>query len=344
MAINKNMSIINNIAAITGGANVPSARFRVQQYIEPLKAKGIKLTELKTITSAYPPMSKIMRVPWGGTRMLEMINAVIKSRFYDATLLQREMISMYETLEGWTGTPRIFDVDDSIHLYRNGIAAKSIASKCDRIICGNNFLADFYMKYNKNVVVLPTGIDTDKFAARTNSNNEDVVIGWIGSSANLPYLESIEREINVVLNKFDNVKIYVVSDQPPAFNLINKSKLFFKPWMASSEVADTQSFDIGLMPLGDTLWARGKCSFKMLQYMSCEIPVVVSPVGMNSEILNKGNVGRGAAKSTEWVDHLVDLIENPALRIQLGINGRNVVLENYAVSKLTNFYSEYLTV
>lgn len=335
-----------DVACMTGGVNVPSSRFRVRQYIPSLLEYGVNLVEFKTITTAYPPSNKWLRPVWGGGRLLEITAAVVKSRRCDITLIQREMISTIATLERFTPRPRILDVDDAIHLHRNGKAAEYLAKNSDRIICGNNYLAEIYAKWNDDVVVLPTAVDTDNYKPVDSESafreGCDVVLGWIGTSGNFPYLLSVESALQRVFEKFPNVRLHVVSDTPPNFTKISSKNYIFTKWSDLEEIKNIQSFDIGLMPLIDSAWARGKCSFKMLQYMACGIPVVVSPVGMNVDVLRLGEIGFGPNILSEWVDSLISLIENPALRRQQGVAGRAVTVEKFSLLKLAPKFASYL--
>lgn len=332
-----------NVAAITGGLNVPSARFRVRQYIPAMSDHAVNIEELKTHTNVYPPQQSWLRPAWLALRLSEMLGVSLNSRRYDVTLLQREMLSTFATLERWTGSPRVLDVDDSIHLFRGGAMAKSLASHCDRIICGNPYLAEIYKQWNSDVVILPTAVDTIRYCPNTLSvSNETIVLGWIGTSANLHYLEAIEPALATVLNEYQNTKLHVVCDKPPQMRLICPDRVEFTQWSVENEVAAIQSFSIGLMPLQDSPWARGKCSFKMLQYMACGLPVVVSPVGMNADVLKLAYLGYGPTSLSEWCDMLMHLIVDEDARLQLGHNGRQIAVQEFSVAALTPKFAKYL--
>lgn len=332
------------VAAITGGQNVPSARFRVRQYIPALLAHGVHLKELDTRSSKYPPEQRWSRPAWATLRLAEMASVALKSQSYDVTLLQREMLSTFSTLERWTGRPRVLDVDDAIHLYRGGTMAKTLALQCDRIICGNPHLAEIYRQWNHDVVVLPTAVDTERYCpSATGAPGDGVVLGWIGTSANLKYLHDIEPALLAVIKQHPHVQLHVVCDKPPQMQDIPPERLQFTPWSAAIEVPAIQSFSIGLMPLEDSAWARGKCSFKMLQYMACGLPVVVSPVGMNADVLKLGGIGYGTATLAQWVDVLVDLVTDDAARSRLGLKGRQIVVGEFSVAALAPRLAGFLS-
>ena len=332
-----------NVAAVTGGRDVPSARFRVRQYIPALHAHGVCIEELQSLTSAYPPQRHWLRPAWAALRLAEMAGVALKSRRHDVTLLQREMLSTFATLERWSGRPRVLDVDDAIHLFRGGATARTLAMQCDRIICGNPHLAEIYRKWNSDVVVLPTAVDTERYCPRASGAVRDtIVLGWIGTSANLRYLQAIEPALVMVLQRHPQAMLHIVCDKPPKLQAVAPSRVQYTPWSAASEVEAIQSFSIGLMPLEDSPWARGKCSFKMLQYMACGLPVVVSPVGMNADVLKLGEIGGGADTVAEWVEELVHLVEDDAARVRLGRNGRQIAEREFSVASLAPRFAGYL--
>lgn len=339
-------ALLLKVAAITGGKDVPSARFRVRQYIPALSALGVCVEELQSRTSAYPPQRGWQRPAWAAYRMAEMAGSALKSRRHDITLLQREMLSTFATLERWSGRPRVLDVDDSIHLFRGGLTAKTLATHCDRIICGNDHLAEVYREWNSDVVVLPTAVDTARFCPRAQyaDIHDAVSLGWIGTSANLGYLHTIEPALATVLQLNPKTMLHIVCDRRPTFQTIASTRVQFTQWSAAEEVKAIQSFSIGLMPLEDSPWARGKCSFKMLQYMACGLPVVVSPVGMNADVLKMGQIGHAAASKEDWVTGLLQLVEDDAARARMGGNGRRIAVTEFSVASLAPRLAAYLDI
>ena len=310
----------------------------------PLLAQGICMTEFSSLTCAYPPAKQWQRIPWAALRLAEMSIAAIRSNCYDVILLQREMMSTFATLERWTGRPRVFDVDDAIHLYRGGAMARTLATHSDRVICGNFHLAEVYRQWNSDVVVLPTAVDTARYHPRASgSDSETIVLGWIGTSANLRYLQSVEPAINKVLKRYPSVMLHVVCDKPPQMHAVESARVLYTPWSVEIEVRAIQSFSIGLMPLEDSPWTRGKCSYKMLQYMSCGLPTVVSPVGMNADVLRLGEIGYGSKTNNEWQTALEHLIEDETARSRLGANGRQIVLREFSISSLAPRFACYLS-
>ena len=331
------------VAAFTPGGDVPSARFRVRQFIPHLRALGVTLDEMATRTVAYPPRRRWARPAWGAARLAELAYLSARSHRYDAVMLQREMISSMVTLEATTGRPRILDVDDSIHLARGGKTARRLAELSTRVIAGNAYLADWYRRWNRDVVILPTAVDSERYRpAAATADRETLVIGWIGTSANHAYLAGIEPALVRVVAAHDRVRVRIVSDRPPPFAVLDPARWSFSPWSEEREVADIQSMDIGIMPLVDSEWARGKCSFKMLQYMSCGLPVVVSPVGMNAEVLREGAIGHAARNESEWTDALSGLLGSARSRAAMGAAGRALVERRYATRVLAAELARHL--
>lgn len=188
--------------------------------------------------------------------------------------------------------------------------------------------------------VIPTAVDTDRYVPR--NSIEEPIIGWSGTSSSLGYLYAIESALSVVLQKIPGSRIRIVSDSSPSFKMIPGDRLDFIRWSPANEVQAIQGMAIGIMPLEDSLWTRGKCSYKMLTYMACGLPVVVSPVGMNLEILSHGNVGFGPKGPEEWIEILSFLSKNMGERMRLGNNGRRVVLEKYSVNVIVKSLAKTL--
>ena len=325
------------IVAITGGKNVPSRRFRIDALAPFLAKRSIELTELCPIISKYPPSSRLLRLPWFSAALLERLTFIYRSRGYDAVILQREMISTLPTLERLLPKPRVLDVDDAIYLHRNGRAAEYIARSCSLVVCGNHYLAEKFSQWNSNVVVIPTGVDTDQLQPILNRNVTELqIIGWIGTSGNYRYLELIEPALRKVLASFPNARLQIISNQFPVFLKHLGAQLDFRQWHPGIENDLLPRFSIGIMPLADGEWERGKCAFKMLQYMAAGVPVVVSPVGINKDIINRHDVGVTAVSESQWTEALAMFLNTPRIRARAGINGRRVVERKYSLKSVAD--------
>lgn len=323
--------------AFTGGRAVPGARFRVRQYIPTLRELGVTLSELPAAFDAYPPLRRSLRPLWAVMNLTTRLRDLARAGRPDVVLLQREFLSSHVTLEPLTPRPRVLDVDDAIWLYGGEGFARRLAGLCDLVVCGNAFLAEQFGRWNPNVEILPTGVDTDRFVPSrdtADSARKPVVIGWSGTSSTLPSLHAIEAPLAEVMRRQPGVVFRVVCDRPPELSALPRDRVEFVPWSPEREVAAIQGMTIGLMPIEDSVAARGKCSLKMLLYMACGLPVVVSPVGTNAEILAMGEVGRAARSHDEWVDAIDELIQDRPRARSLGTTGRSLVVERFSVSAL----------
>jgi glycosyltransferase involved in cell wall biosynthesis len=298
-----------------------------------LRREGIDIEEFASAFGQYPPRARWVRPLWALATLAERMPAVVMSHRYDAVLLQREIMSSFVTLEPLTTRPRILDVDDAIFLQRGGGFARKLAELSDKVICGNNYLAEWFGRWNVNIDVIPTAVDTERYRPRAETKASDLplVIGWIGTSGNYKYLYGIEGALAEVMRTHPGTRLKVVGDRLPEFRHLKLDQVDFVSWSEAIEVQAIQSMDIGIMPLEDSPWARGKCSFKMLQYLATGLPVVVSPVGMNAEILTLGELGIGATTEKQWFDGLIALLENRTLRARFGTEGRRVVESSYSI-------------
>jgi glycosyltransferase involved in cell wall biosynthesis len=241
----------------------------------------------------------------------------------------------------------IFDFDDAIWINDGHDSQLMWWLKCRwkiALICkwswkvcvGNEYLADFAKKHSDHVVVVPTVVDTDVHKPTPNlepSNRSQegidrrIVLGWTGSHSTLSYLISIQRALVELEQKCD-FEFVVIANQAPNFQIPN---LKFIKWQQESEVEDLSQIDIGVMPLPDEEWTKGKCGFKLIQYGALEIPSIASPIGVNTSIVKEGENGFLASTHEEWVEKLSLLIENKELRRKLGSAGRQTVVEKYSV-------------
>jgi glycosyltransferase involved in cell wall biosynthesis len=323
------------VLALSGGANVPSARFRVAQFVGRLEQHGVELVHRPSRVGSYPPPERWRRPAWVAATLADRLPAVIRSRAFDVTLLQRELVSTLLTLEPLTRRPRVLDVDDAIWLLPRGSFAERLAARCDAVICGNDFVAEYFRRFSRAVYVLPTAVDTERFqpaAERSRNRGGGVIIGWSGSSAGFPYLALVEEALATVLRRRPQTRLRVVADMAPCLPKLPPHRLEFVRWSPDREVAAIQEMDIGIMPLADTPWERGKCSYKMLLYAASGVPAVVSPVGMNVEVLRRGEVGLAASRLDEWVAALLELVDDPEQRRRMGAEGRRVVEADYCVA------------
>jgi glycosyltransferase involved in cell wall biosynthesis len=241
----------------------------------------------------------------------------------------------------------IYDFDDAIWLpntsAQNALVAKIKFHQKTALICrwaykvsvGNEYLGDYARQFNVNVVYNPTTIDTLHLHNRTKDQAQGkLVIGWTGSHSTLPYLKMIEPIIRDLENRYE-FEFWVIANQAPALDL---QSLVYVPWNKASEIDDLLKLNIGVMPLTDDQWAKGKCGFKALQYMALGIPPLVSPVGVNTHIVQEGVNGFVCDTPNDWQTALEKLLQSHELRTQLGQAARQTIEQRYSVvSNQNNF-------
>ena len=299
-----------------------SARYRVLQYLPYLKSHGFT-HELYTIPAGYSERLRLFR----------------KLRAYDLVFLQRKLLD----LVSWKFLRRnarrlVYDFDDAV-MFRDSKRKnpRSVQRQkrfdrtvrgADMVIAGNSYLRDFAIRENLKTVVLPTSVDMERYKEKNPTSSHEVVIGWIGSRSTLPYLERMKSILDDIALRYSASRLKIVAD---TFFECEIMPVTQKQWSYEEEIADLHTFDIGLMPLTDDPWSRGKCGFKLLQYMAVGIPVVCSPVGANREIVSDGIDGFHASSDEDWVEKIGRLIRDAGLRIQMGKKGREKVKSLYSV-------------
>jgi glycosyltransferase involved in cell wall biosynthesis len=319
------------VAAFTGGREAPSARFRVRQYAPALAALGVQLREYPHPLGSFPPPAAWKRPFWAVAAVAERAGAALRARGADVSLIQREMVSSLLTAEWLTRRPRVLDVDDAIWLHGRGSAAQRLARLCDWVVCGSEFLAERFRRWSPRVAVLPTAVDTARFAP-VPAPPDRPRLGWSGSSSGFRYLRLITPALREILNRRRDAVLRIVSDREPALDL-PPDRIEFIPWSESVEVTALQQMTVGLMPLDDSEWSRGKCSFKLLCYAACGVPAVASPVGMNREVL-EATGGVAASSLGEWVEGIDWAIVRSWEARARAAAARRVVEERYSLAAL----------
>jgi glycosyltransferase involved in cell wall biosynthesis len=334
------------IAAFTGGRTISSARFRVRQYITELRRYDMEMVEYIAPLGAWPSTNRIIRPAWALATLATRLPAVAASWRSDLTFLQRELLSTFRTLEPFTKAPRVLDIDDAVWMTRES-QLRRLVECVSGVVCGNDFIDSWASQWHANRVIIPTAVDTDRWSPRSanavasGTSQRSRIIGWTGLYAGSKYLLSIEHALVDVLNLHPDVTLRVVSDRRPDFRFVPASRIEYIRWSPENEVSTMQDMTVGIMPLHDTPWERGKCSYKMLLYMACGLPVVVSPVGMNRQVLELGVVGLAALDRDEWVGALTALLGDPERAEATGANGRQVVLEHFALRVLALKLAQY---
>lgn len=328
--------------AIEGSS--PAAYYRVFQFLPFLAANGVEATVLpsrppKYVSYEHLPAA-LRPLAYRGAfaaRLLRRAAEVPRALKQDLVFLQRELLSVgppvLERLLRRLNRAIVFDFDDAIWLSSAGALrrVREILSLSHRVIAGNSYLAEFAAQHNPNVTILPTAIDTDIYVPRTTAPDGDTLtVGWIGTPGNFEHLRLILEPMREIIARNRHVRFKVVSREP--FLAPELASALFEPWQRAREVRAVQGFDIGIMPLRDTPFTRGKCGGKALVCMSCGVPVVASPVGVNSDIIRNGENGLLAESSNEWLEKLSALIEDSGLRARLGSEGRRTIERRYSTA------------
>jgi glycosyltransferase involved in cell wall biosynthesis len=246
------------------------------------------------------------------------------------------------------GKPLILDVDDAVWLAEpfGARQMQRAAEHADAVVVCNTYLAEWFGRFCRRVELVPTPVDGDVFFPQQKPDDSSFVVGWTGTSANFHYLAMIKDALVSFLRHAPEARLRIVADHPPADLDLPAERVEFVRWSEANEATAVQTMDVGIMPLADDAWTRGKCALKVIQYMACGLPVVASPVGMTAEALDRGDVGLSARSEQQWVDALIFLYENRQKAKSLGAAGRVKFLEHYsrpaATGKLAGIFKSVL--
>ena len=303
--------------------DVAASRYRVLQYLPYLKEHGVQATVL--------PFQK------GFFKKLKLFKSVNE---YDILFIQRKRFPILWLKYIRKNARRIvYDFDDSV-MYRNSKAAnpesntrvkmfKNMVNASDYVIAGNEYLQKNTTPFTHNVTIIPSPIDMSLYPLKKYSEkNDNITLGWIGATGSIHYLEKMKPVFEALGRKYEDLRLKIICNVFFDCDNITVEK---KLWSEQEEVADIQSFDIGLMPLMDDPWSHGKCGLKILQCLATGVPVVCSPAGVNKEIVKNGVHGFWANTREEWIEKLEILINDPDRRERMGMEGRKRVIEHYSL-------------
>lgn len=299
-----------------------SSRYRVYYYVDKLQPYGI------TARVLHPRAYTV------GAKMVYVVRLLVALLWADVVVIQKKLFRrpLYRLIR-LLNAATVFDFDDAIYVYDDvKDQLPDVLRSSRHVIVGNRCLEGYARRFAAHVTRIPSPVDCEVFRPDTGrkSDKKPVTIGWIGLGGNQVYLEQLDPVFARLLQlKGESVQLKVISNREfrfmsCAFPVVNV------PWSLATEVEELRAVDIGIMPLTDDEISRGKCAFKALQYMSLGIATVVSPVGMNREIIRHGISGMLASSEEEWVDGLLRLIDDPALRERLGREARKTVEQKYS--------------
>jgi glycosyltransferase involved in cell wall biosynthesis len=337
----------------------PGQRFRFEHYLPVLADRKIKFR----ISSFYSPkgwsalyttgnkMNKAWHVLKG---FCKRFIDLFRVGGYSYVYVYREAAPLgppvfEKIMARLLGKKIIYDFDDAIWVpvtseFNKGITQLKSFSKVSKICkwsykvsVGNEFLAKYARGFNPNTFIIPTVVNTDSAHNQLQQQETSVpAIGWTGTFSTLKYLDIVLPVLQELQEKSDFTFV-VIADKDPKLPL---KKYQFIKWTREKETEDLLHFHIGLMPLYDDEISKGKCGFKAIQYMSLGIPAVVSPVGVNTEIVEDGVNGFVCDASSEWAERLAQLLKDPMLRKRLGEQARQKIERSYSVNSSTqNFIS-----
>jgi len=328
----------------------PSQRFRFEQYFEYLTENSFECHLLYLITEKddkllYQSGHYITKLRIFLSSIIKRFNHLREAKNYDYIFIQREAFmtgsTYFERRLAKLNIPLIYDFDDAIWLEdessHHGLLSKlkkpdktkDLIALADTVITGNEYLAQYASKFNEHVQIIPTTIDTNKYKPVEKEKREHIVIGWTGSFSTIKHFDDIIPVLLRLKSKYqERIQFRVIGDPTYSHKELEIQGI---KWQAKTEVEDLQAIDIGIMPLPDNEWTRGKCGAKGLQYMGLAIPTIMSPVGMNKDIIQDGENGFLATTHDEWVNKLNMLIESSELRNTLGAVGRETVVNRYSM-------------
>ncbi|NIO15987.1 MAG: glycosyltransferase [Deltaproteobacteria bacterium] len=330
----------------------PASRYRIYQFRDWFEKRGHEIKIIPAFSDSY----LLAEGKNGFTKYLLKGILGIKAFFKriidfrhvinaDIVAIEREYFPclppVFEILIRVLKGGYILEFDDAIFLSRGRrMKYPATIKMATKVIIGNRYLEDYARRFNEKTALVPTCVDTKKYVQKKNHAVDGrLKIGWIGLPYNFHHVDIVTAAFKRIFSEY-RCELVIVSARKPA----NKVPTTFVKWDLDSEAETLSSFDIGIMPLVDNPFSRGKCGLKILQYMAAGVPVVASPVGVNREIISDGVNGFLANSNKEWYEKLKVLIEDEELRARLGSEGRRTVEKGYDLEKigdrLVSIYTE----
>ncbi|MDF1583973.1 MAG: glycosyltransferase family 4 protein [Methyloprofundus sp.] len=343
-----------------------STRLRSLQYLPYLESKGFQVA----VSSLFDDQYLDQFYQHGKRAPLRMVKFYLRRFFvllgsfrYDLIWIEKEiypyMPALAERLIHLLGRRYIVDYDDAIfHNYDqsgNPLLRKILGQKIDVVmrcascvVAGNDYLASRAKAAGAvRVELVPTVVDATRYSPNEPQSSARPVIGWIGSPSTQNYVADIAQVLTMLCQKYDARLLLVGASVDIATEFPNIN-VKVAHWCEDSEAELIAQMDIGIMPLPNGPWEKGKCGYKLIQYMACGIPVVASPVGVNVDIVGESQCGLLADNIAEWEDALAQLLESSVLRLQLGRAGRKAVENKYSLQVqapiLADIFTQSMTI
>lgn len=321
-----------------------SSRVRMYQYLPALRSAGIDAVVSPLFDAQYVRALYSGKTAWSAIARgyVRRLGAQMAAGRFDVVWIEKELLPwLPASLERLRGDPAVVvDYDDAVfhrydlhrlHWVRRMLGGRidEVMRRADLVTAGNAYLADRAQAAGcRRVESLPTVVDLSRYAVCDTAKRQGpLVVGWIGSPATASYLRPLGSVIEQLRERraVRAVAIGAREDQ------VAGTPFEAMPWTEETEVEQLAAFDIGIMPLPDEPWERGKCGYKLIQYMACGIPVAASPVGVNMEIVTPGVNGELASTQEQWLAALTGLADNPPLRVRQGAQGRKRVEDWYSL-------------
>jgi len=320
----------------------PSSRYRIYQYIPYLREAGIEVIVAPLfkegwfrIIDLYPrPVRAVAKGLYALRRLFARIKDILKAGKYDLYCFEHQAFPYVPAFLEWfaqrLNPNMLLEFDDAIYLtFLHTKKIPRLIRMSKHVIVGNDFLKGYALQFNSHVTSIPTAVDTDRYKPKKDYRFQGKIdIGWVGLAYNLPYVQKLEETLQKLKREIGDFRFTVICSKGLEIDGVD---IIFKSWSYDDEIEDIRNLDIGIMPLEDDEWAKGKCGLKLLQYMACGVPVVASPVGVNAEIIRDGENGFLAATDKEWLEKLSLLARNEELRRKIGQKGRETVEKHYSL-------------
>jgi glycosyltransferase involved in cell wall biosynthesis len=331
-------------------------RFRIAQFIPYLESVGFDVTLRSLFTPeffrlVYKPGQYVRKAVTFAGLTLSRLASLRDASDFDLIFIYREMFpigpAIVERLLARPGRPPIvLDFDDAIFLPSVSDANRliaalkrpekiaSVVALSDHVITGNEYLASYARRFNSQVTMIPTSVDTTRFVPSVavspngSGSSRELVVGWIGSPTTGSYIRALAPVLQRVRERRPFVLRLSGVGEPLSIGGVS---IQHEPWTMDREIELFNTCDVGVYPLADDEWSKGKCGFKAIEFMACGVPVIASAVGVNRDIIQDGINGFLAASEHEWVDKIGRLLDDPALRRRFADAGRRTVENRYSL-------------